>query len=233
MLFDFYNTLYAAREWFELEVRELPARTLGVLADRGIQVSPEQESAARDAWRTLRREVEGRGHEITAEDGLRRVLTELGIDVPDDLPQIVAALQRGAYVPDREEPGMAACVCDLRARGYTLGIVSNALSEDFLRWNLAETGIIDCFSGIYASAAVGYYKSSPRLYEAALLGLGARAEETVHIGDSYPFDVLGAGRAGIRAIWYAPAGEALPGPDATGVIRGLAELPALLERLPD
>ncbi len=214
-------------------MRELPARTLGVLADRGAPVSPEQESAARDAWRTLRREVEGRGHEITAEDGLRRILTELGIAVPEDLPQIVAALQRDAYVSGREEPGMAACVRDLSARGYTLGIVSNALSEGFLRWSLAGTGILDCFSGIYASAAVGYYKSSPRLYEAALLELGARAEETVHIGDSYVFDVLGAGRAGIRAIWYAPAGEAPPGPDATGVIRGLAELPALLERLPD
>lgn len=233
MLFDFYNTLYAAREWFELEVRELPARTLEVLADRGTPVSPEQESAARDAWRTLRREVEGRGHEITAEDGLRRVLTALGIAVPDDLPEIVSALQRGAYVSGREEPEMAACVRDLRTRGYTLGIVSNALSEDFLRRSLAETGILDCFAGIYASAAVGYYKTSPKLYEAALLGLGARAEETVHIGDSYPFDVLGAERAGIRAIWYAPAGEAPPGPDATGVIRELAELPALLERLPD
>lgn len=233
VLFDFYNTLYAAHVWFELEVRELPAQTLGVLAGRGGRVSPQQEAAARDAWRTLRSEVEGRGHEITAEDGLRRVLQEIGIAVPDDLPQIVAALQRGVYVPDLEEPGMEACIRALHARGYTLGIVSNALSEDFLRWSLADTGILDCFSGIYASATVGYYKSSPKLYGAALRGLRVSPQETIHVGDSYRFDVLGARRAGIRAVWYAPDGSTPPGPDATAVISSLAELPPLLERLPD
>ena len=233
VLFDFYNTLYAAHVWFELEVRELPAQTLSVLVGRGVRVSPQQKVAARGAWRTLRREVEGRGHEITAVDGLRRVLREFGIAVPDDLPQIVTALQRGAYVPGREEPGMVACVRTLHARGYTLGIVSNALSEDFLRWSLTDTDILDCFSGIYASATVGYYKSSPKLFEAALRGLRAQPQETIHVGDSFKFDVLGARSADIRAVWYSPASSTPPGPDATAVISSLAELPPLLERLPD
>ncbi len=233
ILFDFYNTLYAAREWFELEVRELPAQTLGVLTERAIPVSPSQQAQAGEAWRTLRSEVESRGHEINAVDGLRRVLREIGIAVPGDLPEIVSALQRGAYVPGREEPGMEACVRALHARGYTLGIVSNALSEDFLRWSLTDTGILDCFSGIYASATVGYYKSSPKLYEAALRGLRVSPQETIHVGDSYKFDVLGAGRAGIRAVWYTPDGVTPPGSDATAVIRSLDEVPPLLERLPD
>ncbi len=231
LLFDFYNTLYAAQEWFELEVRELPSETLRVLAGRGEASTAEQQARAREAWRRLRQGIESAGREISAEDGLRRVLAEVGVSVPEDLPQIVMSLQQGAYRLGREEPGMEECVRGLVEQGYRLGIVSNALSEDFLRWSLADTGISDCFSGIYASAAVGYYKSSPRLYEAALAGLGAHPEQTLHVGDSYKYDVRGARAAGIRTVWYAPGGDKPPSDDADAVIRHLSELPGVLRRL--
>jgi FMN phosphatase YigB (HAD superfamily) len=231
VLFDFYNTLYSAHEWFHLEVRGLPSETLKVLRGRGWALTPEQAAEAVEAYRRVREQVHSSGKEVMAEDGLATALTVARIPVPDDLPGIVAELQRDAYRPGREEPGMVECVRALAARGYTLGIVSNALCQDFLHWSLADTGIAGCFSGVYASATVGYYKSSPRLYEVALADLGARAAESVHVGDSYRFDVLGSKAAGLRAVWYAPGGEAELDAEADAVVRSLSDLPAALRRL--
>lgn len=231
VLFDFYNTLYAAHRWFELEVRGLPVEVLRVIGARGLPCAPEREPAAAAAYRALRRDVEARGREITAEAALARVLAGVGVPAPDDLPEIVAGLMREAYEPGREEPGAAECVRRLAAEGYRLGVVSNALSVAFLRRSLGETGIMECFGGVYASAEVGYYKSDPAFYRAALADLGTTAAEAVHVGDSYRFDVRGAKAAGLRTVWYAPDGAREPGDDADAVIRGLADLPGVIRGL--
>ncbi len=231
VLLDFYNTLYAAREWFDLEAYRLAPAVLEVLAERGQPAPDGVLDAAARAYRAVRLEVHASGLEVSAEEGLRRTFDALGLAVPEDATEILSDLQRRAYRPGREIPGAVEAVRELAARGYVLGIVSNALCADFLRWSLEGSGIEGCFRGVFTSADVGYYKSSPRFYQAALEALGAEPAEAVHVGDSYRFDVLGARAAGLRTIWYAPSGEAPPEEGADVVLRHLSELPGAVGRL--
>jgi putative hydrolase of the HAD superfamily len=48
-------------------------------------------------------------------------------------------------------------------------------------------------------------KPDPRFFEIALQRSGSRKETTVHVGDFYEIDVVGARRAGLDAILLDPA----------------------------
>lgn len=228
VLFDFYNTLYAAAEWFELEVRGLPARLMDELASRGEAVSAADREAAVRMYRELRAEVHSSGVEVSAEAAAARLLDALGIAPPPDLTGLLLSLQREVYFPGRELPGAVECVQRLHREGYTLAVVSNALCEEFIRWSLDGSGLSGCFSGVFTSAGTGWYKSSPELYRSVLNHLGAEAAESVHVGDSYRFDVLGARAAGIRTVWRTDAESA---PEADRVVRELAAVPEAVSAL--
>lgn len=232
VLFDFYNTLYAAQEWFELETRTLVRDVLEITSTLGYDsCSPEQAAIATRMYRLVREQVHESGREVSAEDGLRMAFDAAKLSVPVDLSDILVYLQRSVYFTEREVPGAVESVRKLKESGYRLGIVSSALWSNFLRWSVADSGIESCFDGIYCSADLGYYKSDPRLYRSALKSLGADLHGSVHVGDSYRFDVRGAKAAGLRTVWYAPSGEAAEDGAADAVIRDMAELPEAIARM--
>ena len=78
-----------------------------------------------------------------------------------------------------------------------------------------------------SSAQVGHVKPSPRIFAAALDALGARAHETVMVGDSYEEDVRGALAAGLGAILLDRGGGA-PHRDVCPTITSLLALPPSL-----
>jgi putative hydrolase of the HAD superfamily len=129
------------------------------------------------------------------------VLTEAG--VPLTANTAAALLELNAYhrqfnlwetVPDEVGPALAT----LRARGLRLVVVSNAngtLLSAFTRLGLAPA--VDV---IFDSHVVGIEKPDPRYFHLALDVSGARPETTVHVGDLYHVDVVGARSAGIAAI---------------------------------
>ena len=86
----------------------------------------------------------------------------------------------------------------LKAKKYTLGVISDwgiALGPILSKLNLTQ--YFDC---LLVSAVTRYAKPSPQLYDLALERANAIADYTVHIGDSYIFDVLGARSVGITPI---------------------------------
>lgn len=86
----------------------------------------------------------------------------------------------------------------LKAKNYTLGVISDwgiALGPILSKLNLTQ--YFDC---LLVSAVTRYAKPSPQLYDLALQRANAIADYTVHIGDSYIFDVLGARSVGITPI---------------------------------
>jgi HAD superfamily hydrolase (TIGR01549 family) len=86
----------------------------------------------------------------------------------------------------------------LHAHGYSLGIISD--------WGMALGPIIRqhqltrYFSCLLISAAAGHAKPSPTLFELALQRTNAVPDFSIHIGDSYIHDVLGARAMGITPI---------------------------------
>lgn len=98
------------------------------------------------------------------------------------------------YVPDGVVPALEA----LRARGLRLVVVSNA--NGTLRAHCDRLGLTARFDHILDSADEGVEKPDPRFFEIALARSGARRETTIHVGDLYYVDVMGARGAGLRGV---------------------------------
>lgn len=92
----------------------------------------------------------------------------------------------------------------LRSAGFRLVVVSNAngtLCAHFDRLGL--TGLVDC---VLDSQDFGVEKPDPRLFHIALERSGGQPETTIHVGDLYHVDVLGARAAGLQAVLFDRAG---------------------------
>jgi HAD superfamily hydrolase (TIGR01509 family) len=118
----------------------------------------------------------------------------------DDLQIYHRAHNLWELVPPDVMPALKA----LRARGLKLTIVSNA--NGTLCAHVARLGLgahLDC---VLDSCDLGVEKPDPRLFEAALERSGATRETTIHVGDLYEVDVVGARSAGIRGVLLDQAG---------------------------
>lgn len=83
----------------------------------------------------------------------------------------------------------------LKTAGVRLGVVSNwdASLEGLLR----ELGLLPYFDDVVASAAVGYRKPNPIIFDLALERMGVAPERALHVGDLPEADGDGASSAGI------------------------------------
>ena len=124
------------------------------------------------------------------------------------------------YVPDDVKPTLAT----LRALGPKLVVVSNANGR--LRHLFARVGLADRFDVLFDSFEEGVEKPDPRLFHIALERSGGRPETTMHVGDLYHVDVVGARAAGLQAV-LLDAGGLYEGYDCPR-IRAFSELPDLL-----
>jgi HAD superfamily hydrolase (TIGR01509 family) len=103
-------------------------------------------------------------------------------------------------VPDDVRPALVR----LRKLGLCLAVVSNAngtVADAFER-----TGLSEYVDMIIDSHYEGVEKPDPRLFQIALDRAGGQAGTTIHIGDLFHVDVVGARAAGIRAVLLDPAG---------------------------
>lgn len=90
------------------------------------------------------------------------------------------------------EPALAA----LKARGLKLVVVSNANGR--LRHLFDRVDLTKWFDHLLDSHEWGVEKPDPRLFKHALERSGANPARTVHVGDLYHVDVMGARNAGLR-----------------------------------
>src|SRR4051794_19502545 len=98
------------------------------------------------------------------------------------------------YIP----PDVVPALEQLRARGLRLVVVSNA--NGTLRKHMDRLDLTRRFDVVLDSADEGVEKPDPRFFEIALERSGARKETTIHVGDLYYVDVMGARTAGLRGV---------------------------------
>jgi HAD superfamily hydrolase (TIGR01549 family) len=120
------------------------------------------------------------------------------------------------YVPDDVLAPLAA----LRASGLRMVVVSNA--NGTLRAHLDRLDMTRRFDVVLDSADEGVEKPDPRFFEIALEKSGAAKDTTIHVGDLYYVDVMGARSAGLRGVLLDEA-DLRPDADCPRV-RSLAEL---------
>ena len=125
----------------------------------------------------------------------------------------------------RPFPGMVELIRKLRQEGCKVGIVTSRLRNTTVR-GLAQFGLLEDIDEIITCEDTEKHKPEPEPALEALSRLGAKAEETVMVGDSL-FDIRCAHGAGIRAIlvgWAMAIGEEdKQGEDAPDAQAGSAE----------
>jgi HAD superfamily hydrolase (TIGR01662 family) len=176
--------------------------------------------------------------EKPVEDLVHRLLKLVGQDhVP---PEKIRLAMDEMYAVTEEkwklEPDAHSTLQELIRSGFKLGIVTNAADA-------ADVGkIVDAhrlriyFEAIIISADFCIRKPDPRIFSIALQRLGGEPASTVMVGDNLGADILGAHRAGMRAIWITRRSENANSalqrstiiPDAE--IASLGELPTLLNQ---
>jgi putative hydrolase of the HAD superfamily len=123
-------------------------------------------------------------------------------------PQLAADVRRTAATQrlwSRVLPGVPNALRDLRAAGLTLVVVSN--SDGTVEQGMVAAGLRAHLDHVVDSALVGVEKPDPRIFRHALDAVGARPERTVHVGDLYAVDVVGAHAAGLHALLLDPYGD--------------------------
>jgi putative hydrolase of the HAD superfamily len=92
--------------------------------------------------------------------------------------------------------------------GIPVALVSNW--DQRLRGLLTELGLVDRFQALVISAEIGVEKPDPEIFVHALRQLGCSAASTLHVGDSWREDILGAHALGMKALWLSPADTTPP-----------------------
>ena len=133
------------------------------------------------------------------------------------------------FRPRRElMPGASKLLAGLQRRGYRLGIISN--NDGKTRQKCAEVEIETYFAFILDSTQEGVMKPDGRIFAQALKLGAASAEETLHVGDLWGCDILGAHAAGMWAAWLS---NSYVSPDPVDRVFTIEKLLDLLEILPE
>jgi putative hydrolase of the HAD superfamily len=217
LFFDALGTL--------VELRPPAPRLVALLGEQGFEVSEERAAGAFAAEIAYYLDHHLEGADPGSLDDLRDRCAEvlrnaLGLPGLDhtEARRIMLASLRFEPVPEALE-----VLARLRERGHGMLIVSN-WDSSLPQW-LAHTGLLELVDGVVTSASAGSAKPDAGIFEHALALAAARADQTVHVGDSLENDVAGARAAGIRPVLIRRDGAAEPGVESIATLR---ELPALL-----
>ena len=229
--FDFYNTL--VRFWPPLdEIQQAACQEMGINVskngiDKGYSVADvyfnEENANGPIALRTDSERLdffskyqqmimEGAGVPVSKD--LARQIWTMAMTVPKDFTPF------DEVIPVLEQ---------LKSQGYRLGVLSN-LRRDMLEL-CGRIGLADYLDFFVSSADVGAEKPHEPIFLAALEKMSAEPGETVHVGDQYCADVVGARAVGMHPVLIDRGGwnEAI---EDCPKISSLSELPGLLEKAP-
>ena len=185
-------------------------RVAAALTARGV---PASGAALRKAEPLAKRDLEDPGFIKATDDDSRglvyftTVLLRVGIEVDDrvraaldELREYHAAHNLWETVPKDVVPFLER----VRRQGLRRVVVSNA--NGTLHAHFDRLGLTPYFDAIFDSQVEGVEKPDPRFFEIALERSASNRATTLHVGDFYEIDVVGARRAGLSAILFDPAG---------------------------
>jgi HAD superfamily hydrolase (TIGR01549 family) len=206
-------------------------RVSQALATEGIKVTAD---ALRTAEAPAKRDIDHAQTIQQTTDAARgwlyfnKVLGHAGIPLSDATDAALAVLReyhRNDNLWEEVTPGVQRILAALRTRVPKLVVVSNANGR--LRHLFDRLGLTQYFDVVLDSHEWGVEKPDPRLFQIALEESASMAEHTVHVGDLYYIDVVGARAAGLREGILLDTAGLYPDVDCRR-IRRLDELPELL-----
>jgi HAD superfamily hydrolase (TIGR01549 family) len=137
----------------------------------------------------------------------RHLLEAVGVQgdldrLADEVTERFSDLELTYHCPE----GGCRTLAELRDRGYEVGLITNRGNVERFYELLDAMELRPYFEMTLASGEVGVHKPEPGIFYEALERLGARAEESLYVGDNYWADVVGAQRAGVMPVLFDPHG---------------------------
>ncbi len=158
------------------------------------------------------------------------LFAEYGAPLTEQRAEELALLYRRMYQESRYPvPGAQALLEHLHGCAC-VGIVTNnftAEQQDKLRC----CGLDHLIDFLITSEDVGAGKPDTRMFQSALDQAACAPHEAVMVGDSWSSDVMGACRAGIRAVWFNRHGDQMPVSGKVEEIRSLEPAEAVAQLL--
>jgi HAD superfamily hydrolase (TIGR01549 family) len=185
-------------------------RAAGTLARHGVYVEPAALAAAEPA---AKRRLDVAPTVRVTNDSQRGflyfdlILEATGIDRSPASDAALAELKAFNDVEgtwDDVAPGAVAALMRMREAGLRVVVVSN--SNGTLRRLFGRTGLAPHVDVLVDSAEEQVEKPNPRLFQIAIERSGADPATTIHCGDLYEIDVVGARAAGLPAVLLDTAG---------------------------
>ncbi len=224
--FDFWNTLYKGpgannvtekRIELVLEVLE----QIGLSLDRRAIIQ-----VFRRCWQRAYFYQRIKGLEMTPRGHVECVKKELGLRLDGIWDEKLYRAYTSALLeaPPELNDGALDVLAELGGR-YRLAVICNtgATPGVVLRKLMASHGILDYFESTVFSDEVTWAKPNVRIFRYTLQRLGAKPWEAMHVGDDAITDIIGAKRAGMKAVWIFPKASK-PVRDCDWHIRDLREL---------
>jgi len=238
ILFDFGGTLMHGRKDWTPIVAKADDTLTHYLRSEGIEVHintfpTEFRKRLDDYFKQREKDL----LETTYTFVLRELLKEKGYDdissdvIRRSLDALFSVTQENWVLED----DALSTVRELRDKGYSLGIVSNAGDDADVQKLASNFGITEYFDFILTSAACSYRKPHPRIFELALSNWYCPPSEAAMVGDNLDADIRGAQNADIYGIWISRRADPVRDdqaqiqPDAT--LSSLSELPSTLDHL--
>lgn len=230
--FDLWNTLIHNRNFGEFR---LPALNR-ILGTRGVEVGEKVLNEAYMAgfsYSSKTIPVEGYRH-IETWEIVDKVLESVGYYSSEARNEIVQMYEEAILCnPPTLKEGVFEALEYVQGR-YKIGLISvtGVSPGRIIRNILYDLEILDYFEVLTFSDEVKYVKPNPLLFKDCLDELGVKPEKTVHVGDSFKSDIVGAIDSGMRTIWVKTLEQVQKeGYIPDYVIHSLLEIPKALRSL--
>jgi putative hydrolase of the HAD superfamily len=124
---------------------------------------------------------------------------------PISAPQLAGVVHRmnqfQSEAIEHPHPWVLRELATLRARGYRLGLLSNADEAEVRAW--PRSPLADCFDCVVFSSDIGSLKPEPEAYRAVLHGMGdVQPAHATFVGDGMSEELGGARRAGFGRVVF-------------------------------
>jgi putative hydrolase of the HAD superfamily len=191
-------------------------RVAGALGGHGVAVSP---AALQGAEHLAKKDLDTEERIKATNDDSRGwlyfnlVLEKAGIPLSagtDAALADLAAYHAGQNLWESVFPDVVPSLERFRAAGLRIVVVSNA--NGTVEAQMDRLGLAPYFDHVVDSAVEGVEKPDPRIFQRALERSGGRPDRTLHVGDLYHVDVVGARAAGL-AGWLLDAAALYEGYD--------------------
>jgi len=220
--FDFGGTLATGK----LDAETYREGLLHYLHSLGYGISGASLGEAISGMLSKLERVQARNLELKFEEVYAGVLSNLGIppreEFLDYIYQLYSQNFHSEILPGAER------VLKILHLKYKLAVISNATSN-LCRRILKENELDKFFQVIVISRDLGIRKPDPRIFHYTLEKLQVKPDEAVHVGDSIEQDIMGAKRAGLKAVWIKDKEEEETLEELDCIIRTITELPRIIE----